>query len=257
MSKSVSLFEAFGEVPDPRGAQGRRHPLPAILALTTVAILSGARSLYAIAQFGRDGGKSFAAALGFTREVPPCCATLHYLFAAVDRHAFERAIRRWMSGRAAEGWESISLDGKTLRGTQGHQVPGVHLLAAYAHEAKLVLDQIPVDAKTNEHKTALELLNLIPVKNHLITGDAMFCQRDLSQKIRKKRGHWLWPVKANQPELLETLTDAFATEGVSPLGAKARRRRATDRRQRPQRTRSARNANADPQHRAARLRRLA
>ena len=65
MSKSVSLFEAFGEVPDPRGAQGRRHPLPAILALTTVAILSGARSLYAIAQFGRDRGKSFAVALGF------------------------------------------------------------------------------------------------------------------------------------------------------------------------------------------------
>ena len=33
---------------------------------------------------------------------------------------------------------------------------------------------------------------------------------------KEKRGHWLWPVKANQPDLLETLTDAFATDGVSP-----------------------------------------
>lgn len=188
MSSAISLWEALAEVPDPRDASGRRHPLQAILTLTSVAMLSGARSLYAIAQFGRDRGKEFAAALGFTREVPPCCTTLHYLFAALDRKAFERAIRRWADGRCAEGWETMSLDGKTLRGVQGHQVPGVHLLAAYAHEVKAVLEQIPVDAKTNEHKAALELLDLIPVKGKLVMGDAMFCQRDLSRKISKKRG---------------------------------------------------------------------
>lgn len=188
MARSVSLWDVFEEVPDPRDAQGRRHPLPAVLTLAVVAMLSGARSLYGIAQFGRDRGKAFAAALGFTRDVPPCCATLHYLFAALDRKAFERAIRGWTAGRVAAGWRSISFDGKTLRGVQGHQVPGVHLLAAYAHEAKLVLDQIPVDAKTNEHKTALELLNLIPLEDKVVTGDAMFCQRDLSRKIRKKGG---------------------------------------------------------------------
>lgn len=188
MVRKVSLWQAFAEVPDPRGDQGRRHPLPAVLTLAVVAILSGARSLYAMAQFGRDRGKTFAAALGFTRDIPPCCTTLHYLFAALDRPAFERAIRRWTAGRVEAGWRSVSIDGKTLRGVQGHQVPGVHLLAAYAHEAGAVLDQIPVDAKTNEHKAALELLNLIPLEGKLVTGDAMFCQRDLSQKIRKKRG---------------------------------------------------------------------
>lgn len=187
MARSVSLWEVFAEVPDPRDSQGRRHPLPAVLTLAVVAMLSGSRSLYAIAQFGRDRGKAFAATLGFTREVPPCCTTLHYLFAALDRKAFERAIRRWTAGRMAVGWESLSVDGKTLRGVQGHRVPGVHLLAAYAHEAKMVLDQIPVDAKTNEHKTALERLNLIPLEGKVVTGDAMFCQRDLSRKIRKKR----------------------------------------------------------------------
>ncbi|MCH7595333.1 MAG: transposase family protein, partial [Planctomycetes bacterium] len=62
MLKSVSLFEALGKVPDPRGGQGRRHPLPAILTLAAVAMLSGARSLYAIAQFGRDRGQSFVRA---------------------------------------------------------------------------------------------------------------------------------------------------------------------------------------------------
>lgn len=189
MSQTLSLYEAFGEVPDPRDASGRRHPLQAILALTSVAMLSGARSLYAVAQFGRDRGKEFARALGFTRDVPPCCATLHYLFAALDRRSFERAIRRWTDGQIEhKDWQSVSLDGKTLRGTQGHELPGVHLLAAYAHEARVVLDQIPVDAKTNEHKAALELLDVIPLEGKLLIGDAMFCQRDLSRKIRAKKG---------------------------------------------------------------------
>ena len=188
MARSVSLWEMFAEVPDPRGARGKRHPLPAILTLAAVAMLSGCRSLYAIAQFGRDRGRAFARALGFTRDRPPCCATLHYLFAALDRKAFERAIRRWTRQRAGQGWTAVSVDGKTLRGVQGHEVPGVHLLAAYAHEAKTVLDQIPVHAGTNEHKAALRRLDLIPVEGKVVTGDAMFCQRDLSRKIRKKGG---------------------------------------------------------------------
>jgi hypothetical protein len=182
------LWEAFAEVPDPRGAKGKRHPLPAVLTLAAVAMLSGARSLYAIAQFGRDGGRSFARALGFTRHVPPCCATLHYLFAALDRKAFERAIRRWTRGRVAKGWASVPVDGKTLRGVQGHEVPGVHLLAAYAHEARAVLDQIPAHAKTNEHKAALQMLDIIPIEGREVTGDATFCQRDLPRKTRKKGG---------------------------------------------------------------------
>lgn len=189
MAQAICLWETLSEVPDPRQPSGKRHPLEAILTLSAVAILSGARSLYAIAQFGRDRGKEFAAALGFTRERTPCCTSFHYLFEDLDRVAFEGALRRWVRGRQqAGGWKELSIDGKELRGTQGHEVPGVRVLAAYSHEAKLVLDQIPVNAKTNEHKAALELLDLIPLKGTLVSGDAMFCQRDLSRKINKKKG---------------------------------------------------------------------
>ncbi len=230
MSQTFSLYEAFGHVPDPRDRSGRRHPLQAILALTSVAMLSGARSLYAIAQFGRDRGRHFAGALGFTRHTTPCCTTLHNLFVAMDEGAFEEALARWTAAAAeAHGWTTVSLDGKTLRGSTDVQLPGVHLLAAYAHEAGIVLRQLPVDAKTNEHKAALELLDLIPVKGKLITGDAMFCQRDLSRKIRAKQGDYLWPVKDNQPDLLAAIGDAFDDADTSPSAAAAGRGRAAGR----------------------------
>lgn len=225
---TISLFDCFLSVPDPRAALGKRHPLCAILTLCSVAMLCGCRSLYAIAQFGRDRGKHFAAALGFTRETTPCCTTLHYLFVALDKAAFEDALARWTEAAAeARGWSTLSFDGKTLRGSTDVQLPGVHLLAAYAHEAAIVLRQLPVDAKTNEHKAALEMLDLIPVRGKLITGDAMFCQRDLSRKIRAKQGNYLWPVKDNQPEMLAAIEDAFDDADTSPCSAAAGQGRAS------------------------------
>lgn len=216
MAAAISLFEAFAEVPDPREPSGRRHPLQAVLTLTSVAMLTGCRSLYAIAQFGRDHGREFASELGFTHKQTPCCATLHYLFARLDRQKFESAIRSWLKTQRDQGWTTLSIDGKTLRGTQGHEIAGVHLLAAYAHETRQVLAQIPVKADTNEHKTALQLLNLVPLKGKVIVGDAMFCQRDLSMKISKKGGDWIWPVKDNQPELKAALELAFEDAKLSP-----------------------------------------
>jgi len=214
---SITLFESFAFVPDPRSPLGKRHSLNAILTLCSVAMLCGCRSLYAIAQFGRDRGSHFAAALGFTRQTTPCCTTLHNLFLVLDKVAFENAVARWSQAVAEEhGWRTVSLDGKTLRGSTDVQLPGVHLLAAYAHEAGIVLRQLPVDAKTNEHKAALEMLDLIPVKGKLIVGDAMFCQRDLSRKIRAKQGDYLWPVKDNQPDLLAAIEDAFDDADTSP-----------------------------------------
>jgi len=226
---SLSLFDCFSSVPDPRSALGKRHPLCAILTLCSVAMLCGCRSLYAIAQFGRDRGKGFSLALGFTRDTTPCCTTLHNLFVGLDKTAFEDALARWSEAAAqAHGWSTVSFDGKTLRGSTDVQLPGVHLLAAYAHEPGIVLRQLPVDAKTNEHKAALELLDLIPIKGKLVVGDAMFCQRDLSRKIRAKQGDYLWPVKDNQPELLAAIEDAFDDADTSPSSTATGQGRASD-----------------------------
>jgi Transposase DDE domain len=93
------------------------------------------------------------------------------------------------------------LDGKTLRGSKDGEVPGQHLVAAYATHAQAVLAQIRVDAKTNEHKAALQLLGVLPLAGTIFLGDAMFCQRDLCAKIIEGGGDYLFFVKDNQPSL--------------------------------------------------------
>lgn len=136
-----SLLAAFATVPDPRLPRGRRHPLPAVLALATAAMLCGARSLYAIAQWGRLQPPAVVQALGFTREQTPAVSTLHEVFSQLDGMAFEAALRTWAQGTFGDRREAIAIDGKALRGIHGEALPGVDLVAAYAPEAGLVLAQ--------------------------------------------------------------------------------------------------------------------
>ena len=136
----AGLLAACATVPDPRSPHGRRHPLPAILALATAALLSGARSLDAIAQWGRLQPPAVVAALGFQRDRTPAVSTLHLVFRDLDAAAFEVALSQW----AWANWgteEAIALDGKGLRGIHGEELPGVRLVAAYADGAGLVLAQ--------------------------------------------------------------------------------------------------------------------
>ena len=52
-----------------------------------------------------------------------------------------------------------------------------HVVAASAPDVRAVLGQLRVDAKTNEHKAALELLRALSVKGKVVSGDAMFTHR--------------------------------------------------------------------------------
>ena len=189
MSASLSLLEALAQRPDPRGRQGRRHPLPAILSLTVLAMLTGCKTLEAIVQFGRDHGTPLAHALGFRRGKTPAKSTLSDLFRALDVAAFEAVLSRWIAQRVpADQQVVLAVDGKTARGSKDGETPGQHLVAVYARHAQAVVAQIRVDAKTNEHKAALQLLGILPLRGRIVTGDAMFCQRDLCAKVIAAEG---------------------------------------------------------------------
>src|SRR5262249_33667345 len=87
-----------------------------------------------------------------------------------------------------------------------------------APEVQAVLAQLRVDAKTNEHKAALELLGVLPLKGKVVTGDAMFTHRDVCAAILQGDGDYILPVKDNKPTLRADIEAAFAEPeaGLSP-----------------------------------------
>jgi hypothetical protein len=157
--------------------------------------------------------------LGFTRK-PPKLGGIRKVLIALNPKAFESALTRWaesvLGGAQAIPRvlpEALALDGKTARGSFDGLEKAVHLLSLVAHQSGLTLAQTPVaqggQDKTNEHKTALRLLPDLVLKGRVITGEAIFCQRDLSQQVVDAGGHSLWFVKENQPTLLHDIQTAF------------------------------------------------
>ncbi len=183
-----SLMEVLASVSDPRSRHGRRHPLPAILALAVGAMLCGARSLYAISQWGRDQGSPVVQALGFTRDRTPCVSTLHEVFSRLDRESYERVLGGWLQEQGLKSGEALAVDGKTLRGIHGEQLPGVHLVAAYAHQKGTVVGQQAVGEKENELAALANLLEQLDLKGRVMTGDAQFTQREVCRKVVAKGG---------------------------------------------------------------------
>lgn len=227
----LGLLQFLAQVPDPRSHHGRQHPLSAVLALACCAILCGARGYAAIAQWAHDQDIALMHRLGFTRR-PPKSGGIRKVLMALDRAALEAALTRWaeaLLGRppAADAGppRAFALDGKTARGSFDGLEKAVHLLSLVAHESGLTVAQAGVPHggadKTNEHKAALRLLEGLVLGGRLITGDALFCQRDLSRQVLDAGGHYLWVVKENQPTLLADIGAAFAPSAEGALSPSA------------------------------------
>lgn len=213
-----NLLDFLAQVPDPRGRHGRRHPLVAMLATIVCAILTGARGYRTVAQWVRSQNAAVWQLLGFHRK-PPCANTFRNLLLALKPEVLEAVLRQWMTGVVefpAEGTlQSVAMDGKTLCNTLAAHERNIHLLALFDQATGGVLSQQAVPPTTNESKTAIELLKTIVLKGRLVTGDAMFCQRELCQKIVDSGGDYLFVVKDNQPELKAAIAADFQP-GFSP-----------------------------------------
>lgn len=220
-----SLPAFLAQVPDPRQKSGLRHPLVPMLTASCCAMLCGAKGYAAIAQWARTQPIEWMHRLGFRRR-PPCEGAYQRLFRVLDLTAFEAALAAWAdhllrrdSTRRDEP-RPVSLDGKVLRGSRRPLEGAVHLLSVFDQVSGLVLLQGNLGA-TNEHKAALKLLDDLVLEGRVVTGDAMFCQRDLSRQIVEAKGDYLFKVDDNQPTLKADIALAFEP-GFSPLASRQR-----------------------------------
>jgi hypothetical protein len=115
-----SLLAYLAQIPDPRGRQGRRHSLEAMLASIVCALLQGSRGYVAIAQWIHSQEVSLWHALGYQRR-PPQRNAFRKLLMAVNPDHLEQAIRQWMihclGMPSGDELQPVAMDGKTLCGS--------------------------------------------------------------------------------------------------------------------------------------------
>jgi predicted transposase YbfD/YdcC len=210
VAEAGHLLAYLATVPDPRAERGRRHPLVAILALAAAAVLTGARSMTAIAEWAADAPQPVREALGARRDAPahwavPCEATIRRTLARLDPEALAGVIGAWLADRDHPGQRrrAVAVDGKTLRGARrgGRQV---HLLAAMEHTTRRVLAQREVDGAPGEVPGLKPLLERLDLAGTVVTADALQTHSEAADfLVTVKQAHYLFTIKANQPTLLD------------------------------------------------------
>lgn len=103
---------------------------------------------------------------------------------------------------------------RRLRGSRRRDAPALHVLSAFASKLGAVIADRVVEPGQNEIMAAVALLKDLPLDGAIITGDAIFTQREICRRIRGANGHYLFVVKENQPTLKADLKLAFGD--VSP-----------------------------------------
>lgn len=221
----LSLPECLDGLPDPRRRAGMRHGAAVVLAFAVAAVMAGADSVTAIAEWACDAPPEVLAALGARRDwrgrlVPPSRSTFRRVLRRLEGQALAAAFGTWlkaqvMAGLADAGTLVIALDGKTVRGARTKDGQAPHLLAAMITGARVVLAQKDIDAKTNEITQVKPLLDDVDIAGALVTADALHVQKETARYLvqDKKADYLFTAVKDNQPGVFAAL-DALDWENT-------------------------------------------
>ena len=220
-----SIRRHFRSLKDPRVVGRTQHRLFDIIALAVCGVIANCDDWPDIAVFAEKRRDWFGRFLGLENGVP-AHDTFERVFAALDPRALERCCLTWLREVAGlVGLTHVAIDGKTLCGS-GKLGP-LHLVSAWATEARLSLGQVPVDGRSNEITAIPELLALLDLKGALVTIDAIGCQTAIAEKIVAGGGDYVLVVKGNQERLLADVQETVTRALDGGLPKRAVRRRTT------------------------------
>ena len=212
-----NLLDALATVPDPRRRRGVRYRLTSLLAVAVCAVLAGAGTFAAIADWAVDLDPPARLRLGFAGPIP-VGSTVWRLLIRLDAQSLQAVLTRWLRSRltpppAAAGRQArivIAVDGKVVRGARLPEGRRVHLLSAYDTATGVVLAQSTIATKSNEIPAFTPLLDQVQailgsLVGVVIVADALHTQVGHANDLHTRGAHLMVTVKANQPTLLQHL----------------------------------------------------
>lgn len=200
-----AMKRCFRQLRDPRVVRRSRHLLVDIVVMAICGVICDCNDWPDIELFAKKRKAWFSRFLQLPEGVPSH-DTFERVFAALDPRAFTRCCVDWLRTAAdLLGVGHIAIDGKSLCGSASSKLGPLHLVSAWATQAKLTLGQVAVDGKSNEITAIPKLLELLDLKGALVTIDAIGCQKAIAQQIVAKEGDYLLAVKGNQGHLFEDI----------------------------------------------------
>lgn len=210
----------FEELSDSRQQGKIKYNLIETVVMAIVAVTAGAEHWNEIAIYCK--AKQDMLRKKYHLELAngtPTDDTFQRIFAIIKPKEFEKCFINWVkSAINVEKQEIVSVDGKTLRGSQDKEenLDVIHMVSAWASNAGIVLGQTKVNEKSNEITAVPELLDAIDVKDCIITSDAMSCQKNTVKKITEHECDYVICLKGNQETFHDEVELYFETALKEP-----------------------------------------
>ena len=210
-SEALSIYQALMNLTDTRGKKGKRYSLALVLTCVLLAKMAGETTLQAMTDWIRYRSDWLQQVLPETRATFPCVATYSNVLRSIDPAQVTQVLMDLLTRvraktRVDEEQMHVVLDGKTLRGTQGHLAEDqkkMHHVNLYEAKTGIVLKEHMVAEKEGEVTQVKAFLTPVLLQGRIISADALYTQRHVCVEVRASRGEYLFFAKGNQPTLQE------------------------------------------------------
>jgi len=206
-----SSIEAFEALTDPRSGRHPRHYFGEIIFMALAAIICQCEGFDDMARFAKLKENWLKKTLKLPNGTPSN-DTFRRVFSAIDVTKFNACFMAFVQashGKLSE--QLIAIDGKAMRHSfdTSTETKHLHILSAWACGQGISLAQLAVDAKTNEIKALPKLLDLLDLRGHTVSLDAMGCQKEIARKIHLAGADYLLALKGNHGNLHKRVVEFF------------------------------------------------
>lgn len=211
MTLSSTFIDPFSGLEDPRRlGHNHQHKLIDILAIAILATICGADNWVEIEEFAVSKEDWLRTFLRLPYGIPSH-DTIARVFAALDAHHFESCFISWVKTIRLPGRDVIAIDGKTSCASHNKHkgINALHMVSAWAVDNRLCLGQVRTAEKSNEIEAMPRLLQMLDIKDCIVTADAMGCQKEIAATIKNKGADYVLTLKDNQLSLSRSVKNIF------------------------------------------------
>lgn len=196
-----NLRKELATLKDKRRGQAQQHKIDVVLMITIMATMSGYQGYRAIGDFAQRYKKQIVKYLELEKDRVPAYATVRRVVQEIDHKKFGDIFTKWMKHymrKSNSQW--IAVDGKAIKGTKQKEEDKklAHLVSFFASDSKEILIARKTADKSNEIPLVQEMMEEFPLKDMIITLDALHCQTKTLQAIKDNGNDYVVQVKENQ-----------------------------------------------------------
>ncbi|NER40190.1 MAG: ISAs1 family transposase [Oscillatoria sp. SIO1A7] len=185
---------------DTRVERTKEHKLIDIIAISIMAVISGAEGWVAIETYGKAKQSWLKEFLSLPNGIPSH-DTFGRVWSIISTEEFNKCFLNWLDTLVKKcGIDVVSIDGKTLKQSydRSNSQSALHIVSAWSSSHKLVLGQKKIDDKSNEITAIPALIEMLDIQDSIITIDAMGCQKKIASLLINKKADYVLGLKGNQ-----------------------------------------------------------